>query len=79
MSRGVSTPRAVRLPADLDDAVMNTCGGPGEFAEWARNVFRRAVGRKLDFTAGYQEGRMKGWAEASAEFKAAITRTQKEL
>jgi hypothetical protein len=76
MSRGISTPRAVRLPNDLDDAVMAACGGPEEFGEWARNVFRVAVGRKLNFEAGYKEGRMKGWSEASTEFKAAITKTK---
>lgn len=79
MSRGISTPRAVRLPNDLDDAVMAACGGPEEFAEWARNVFRRAVGVPLDFKAGYREGRAKGWAEASAEFKAAMVKTAKAI
>jgi hypothetical protein len=79
MGVAVSTPRAVRLPNDLDDAVMSACGGPAEFSEWARNVFRRAVGHKLDFAAGYHEGKMKGWSDASTEFKAAMAKTQKVL
>jgi hypothetical protein len=74
MSRGRSTPRAVRLPEALDDAVMAACGGPEEFSEWARNVFRRAVGVPLNREAGYEEGKMKGWADANAQFRKAIAK-----
>jgi hypothetical protein len=77
MSRGVSTPRAVRLPDDLDTAVIAACGGdPKDFGEWARNVFRRAVGRPLNYEAGYQEGKMKGWSEANEKFRAAVLKAK---
>ncbi len=79
MSAATSTPRAVRLPQTLDDAVMAACGGQENFAEWARNVFRRQVGFKLNYDAGYAEGKAKGWSDASREFKAAMAKTSREL
>jgi hypothetical protein len=72
MSRGKSTPRAVRLPDTLDVAVMHACGGQDHFGEWARNIFRRAVGIKLGYDAGYEEGRRAGWTDANAAFRAAL-------
>jgi hypothetical protein len=76
MSANRSTPRAVRLPESLDDAVMAACGGQDGFAEWARNVFRRAVGHPLNVDAGYEEGKMRGWADANEAFRKAINRTK---
>jgi hypothetical protein len=76
MSANRSTARAVRLPETLDDAVMSACGGQAGFAEWARNVFRRAVGIPLNTEAGYEEGKMRGWAEANEAFRKAINRTK---
>ena len=72
MSANKSTPRAVRLPNDLDRAVMTACGGPESFGEWARNVFRRAVGIKLDRAAGYEEGFRAGWTNAGRKFREAM-------
>ena len=67
-----SAPLAVRVPNDLVNAIYNACGGPERFPEWARNVFRRAVGVPLDTKAGYAEGYMSGWREANEKFKAAL-------
>lgn len=61
---------SVRTPKDLVAAIDRAAGpGRGARVSWCRNVFRAAVGRPLDFEAGYQEGFARGWADANARFR----------
>lgn len=71
LGRKTSFVRAIRLPNDLDEAVIAACGGANKFAEWARNAFRHAVNIPLDYSVGYKEGRAAGWAASSADFQTA--------
>lgn len=70
--RDNSAPVAVRLPLELREAALHAAGGQEHLAEWLRNVVRRALGRPLDYQAGYQEGKMQGWSEASQRFREAL-------
>lgn len=66
---------AVRVPNDLRDRIHHSAGavaGP-QLAEWFRNVLRRAVGIPLDFKAGYEEGKMQGWAESQTQMRSALS------
>lgn len=71
-----STVLAVRVPNTLVTTIMAACGGQSAFAEWARNVFRRACDIPLDFDAGYKEGYSAGWAEANAKFRSALAQVK---
>jgi hypothetical protein len=69
-----STAIAVRVPDDLLVRMHHSAGassGPA-FAEWHRNVLRRAVGLKLTYDVGYEEGRAAGWADAQERLRAAM-------
>ena len=68
----VSRVLAVRVPNDLADAALDRCGGQENLAEWLRNMIRQACRVPLNFEAGYEEGKMKGWADASARFRDAM-------
>jgi hypothetical protein len=65
---------AVRVPNDLLHRIHNAAGAAGgpELAEWHRNVLRRAVGVKLTYDVGYEEGKMAGWADAQARLREAL-------
>jgi len=64
----------VRVPDDLLRRIHHTAGATGgaELAEWHRNVLRRAVGVKLTYEVGYEEGKMAGWADAQARLREAL-------
>ena len=69
---------AVRVPRHLADKVHNKAAasrGP-ELAEFLRNLIRQGVGVPLDFQAGFEEGKMQGWAEANENFRAALRGTR---
>lgn len=64
----------MRLPNKLAVALFQAAGadrGPA-FAEHVRNVIRRSVGVPLGFEAGYEEGKMQGWAEANQRLRDAM-------
>lgn len=69
-----STAIAVRVPDDLLQRIRHAAGAAGgaELAEWHRNVLRRAVGVKLTYDVGYEEGKMAGWADAQARLREAL-------
>jgi len=77
-SSDASVPVAVRLPNDMASAVFGAAGATGgpSLSEWLRNVIRRALGRRLDYDAGYEEGKAAGWADANARFRAALKESQ---
>lgn len=64
----------VRLPNKVAAALFQAAGADGGpvFAEHVRNVIRRSVGVPLDFQAGYEEGKMQGWAEANQRMRDAL-------
>ncbi len=69
-----STAVAVRVPNQLLALMQQAAGaerGP-QMAEWLRNVFRRAVRVPLDYEAGYEEGKMQGWADAQGGMRTAL-------
>lgn len=65
---------AIRVPLALRESIMEACGGQQDFAQWARNVLRRACGIPLDHDAGYQEGYSAGWADANRRFREGMKR-----
>lgn len=67
-----STVVAIRVPKSLHELMVDRAGGPEALTEWHRNVLRAACRVPLDFRAGYEEGKMQGWAEASAKFREAM-------
>lgn len=69
-----STAIAVRVPDDLLRRIQHAAGAASgsELAEWHRNVLRRAVGVKLTYDIGYEEGKMAGWADAQARLREAL-------
>jgi len=72
--REQSTAIAVRVPNQLHALMQEAAGaekGP-QMAEWLRNVLRRAVHIPLDYAAGYEEGKMQGWADAQGSMKVAL-------
>lgn len=68
----VSKVLAVRVPNALAAAALDRCGGQENLAEWLRNMIRQACHVPLDFKAGYEEGKMQGWAESNARFRDAM-------
>lgn len=62
----------VRVPTHVAEDALRRCGGKGNLAEWLRAVIRHACTVPLDFQAGYEEGKMQGWADASAKFREAM-------
>jgi hypothetical protein len=73
-SDNVSKAVAVRLPLELLGRMHAAAGADSgsQLAEWMRNVIRRAVHVPLDYKAGYEEGKMQGWAEAQGSMKTAL-------
>lgn len=72
--RAQSTAVAVRVPNQLHALMQDAAGaekGP-QMAEWHRNVLRRAVRIRLDYDAGYEEGKAAGWADAQERLRAAL-------
>lgn len=69
-----STAIAIRVPDDLLHRIHQAAGATGgpDLAEWHRNVLRRAVGVKLTYEVGYDEGRAAGWAHAQARLREAM-------
>lgn len=65
---------AVRTPHDIAEAVYAKAGAASgrKLAQWLRSVLTVAVGRPLNYEAGYEEGRMAGWNEASKRFREAL-------
>ncbi len=73
-STDVSRALAVRVPVGLAEELFRVAGadsGP-QLAEFLRNTLRGAAGHPLDFDAGYEEGKMQGWADANRQFRAAL-------
>jgi hypothetical protein len=64
----------VRVPHALAAMVFRSAGADGGSAlsEYLRNIIRHAQRVPLDFDAGYEEGKMKGWTEANDRFKTAL-------
>lgn len=71
-----TTVLAVRVPNELAAAVVLAARGRAGFAEWARNVFRQALGRPLKYDAGYEEGKAAGWAASNERFREALRRAK---
>lgn len=73
-SRDASVPLCVRVPKALADRIFAAAGAEkgSELAEYLRNALRKVTGTKLDFAAGYEEGKAKGWAEANQRFREAM-------
>jgi hypothetical protein len=67
-----TTVLAVRVPNELAAAVILAAGGQAGFAEWARNVYRRALNKPLNYDAGYAEGKAAGWAKSNERFREAL-------
>ena len=69
---------AVRVPLSAAAKVYDQAGAErgSALAEYLRSLIRRGVGIPLDFQAGYEEGKMQGWAEANANFRAALKGTR---
>lgn len=72
--RNESTAIAVRVPDPLLARIHEAAGATGgsQLAEWHRNVLRHAVGIPLDIEAGYEEGKMQGWAESQERMLTAL-------
>jgi hypothetical protein len=47
--------------------------GGSQLAEHVRNVFRHSLGIPLDKKAGYEEGKMQGWAESQTQMRSALS------
>lgn len=64
----------MRVPNSLLALMQQAAGAPGgqALAEWHRNVLRRAVRIRLDYDAGYEEGKAAGWADAQERLRAAL-------
>lgn len=74
MSADSSIVLAVRVPIALARQVHADAGadrGP-LLAEHLRNRLRQSVGVSIDFAAGYEEGKMQGWADANESFRKAL-------
>ena len=69
-----STALAVRVPDELLFKIHRAAGATGgpALAEWHRNVLRHAVGVKLTYAVGYEEGKAAGWADAQARLREAL-------
>jgi hypothetical protein len=68
-----STVVAVRVPNEMLQAAVASCGGDRSgLSAWLRNVIRYACQTPIDYGAGYDEGYRAGWNAANTKFKAAL-------
>jgi len=64
---------AVLLPPELHAAVIEAAGREGlPLSEWLRAAVRRAVGRRLDFSEGYAEGKSAAWSDVNGKIRRAL-------